>query len=79
MDSAPIRFVQSASLNEAEPRPPREEPPGRPRMEIYQLAELVGFVALVSVVLLALEAAMRRSKSPRRDARRRNQGGQPPS
>jgi hypothetical protein len=48
-------------------------------MEIYQIAQLVGFVALVSIALLVLEAAMRRSKSPRRDARRRNQGGQPPS
>ncbi len=48
-------------------------------MDIYQIAQLVGFVVVVSIALLALDAAMRRSKSPRRDARRRNQGGQPPS
>lgn len=48
-------------------------------MDIYQIGQLVGFVALVSIALLVLEAAMRRSKSPHRDARRRNQGNQPPS
>jgi hypothetical protein len=48
-------------------------------MDAYQIAQLVGFVALVSIALLVLETAMRRSKSPRRDSRRRNQGGQPPS
>ena len=48
-------------------------------MDIYEIGQLIGFVALVSIGLLALEAAMRRSKSPRRDARRRNPGSQPRS
>jgi hypothetical protein len=49
------------------------------QMDIYQIGQLVGFVAVVSIALLGLDAAMRRSKNPRRDARRRNQGSQPPS
>lgn len=81
MDSAPIRSVQSASLVAAGPPTVPRRIAGRLArpMDVYEIAQLVGFVVLVAVALLLLEAAMRRSRSSDRAQRGGGRGAPPPT